>query len=294
MLDEATPHPGNTEVSKAVYELPIELYKVWQVTATPSAASTTSRRCDVCDVDIDLRHGGEFNWNRHIESKAHKRNARMPPKKPNKSIMSFFPKFTPKRKEAVAPLTTSGSEATGSSTNIESVVSAPCSPAAETPGSAPTANVSMPDITLEKHAEPMSEDDEIILVKHIPPAVPQPSSLVPIIAQPHPILARLQRAAETLPLGVPAGCADDVLAQFKHLPQKPSDGSDPWEVVDPILNNLIGYGASKLQIAQLVRRGKYGMTSFCTWINACVIDLGIDIRLLEEKLERLIDAMKFL
>ena len=71
-------------------------------------------------------------------------------------------------------------------------------------------------------------------------------------------------------------------------------GQDPWESLDPALNIAIGYSVSVEEIARIIRRGGYGMDGMYRWLDKCVVELKVDEKLLEMKIQRLIDAMVLL
>lgn len=72
-------------------------------------------------------------------------------------------------------------------------------------------------------------------------------------------------------------------------------GEDPWEsVIDPSLNRVIRFGTTTHQIADILRRGPFGIDGFCRWITICMAELKIPPGLLEGKLERIFDVLKLL
>ena len=110
------------------------------------------------------------------------------------------------------------------------------------------------------------------------------------------LIQRLHDLTSCLSTAIPIASDTDVLACFKDSPGlSVIPGEDAWEtVVDPLLNRTIGFGRQTTEIAQFIRRGCFGMDGFCAWIEICINELGIDASLLEMRLERVFDAMKFL
>ncbi|KDR81053.1 hypothetical protein GALMADRAFT_91766 [Galerina marginata CBS 339.88] len=63
-------------------------------------------------------------------------------------------------------------------------------------------------------------------------------------------------------------------------------------MVDQALNRVIGYGATVDEISMLIRRGQFGMDGLCCWLEKCVSTLRIEEVLLENKVNRLVEAMR--
>jgi hypothetical protein len=86
-----------------------------------------------------------------------------------------------------------------------------------------------------------------------------------------------------------------VLAQFlAPLVIDPDEYEDAWEMVDETLNSVIGYGASVAAVAAIIQRGRFGMNGLCDWLDMCILQYGIDPKLLEGKVQCLLDAMRLL
>jgi hypothetical protein len=65
------------------------------------------------------------------------------------------------------------------------------------------------------------------------------------------LMTNLAGQIKRLPDSVPeANDGDDILA-FAHEPVLPS-GLDAWEILDPMLNRAVGYGATAEQVAGYV------------------------------------------
>ena len=101
----------------------------------------------------------------------------------------------------------------------------------------------------------------------------------------------LRNATESLPESVPLAIAADTLAQFSGDPSLGEDDEDTWQMVDQALNQIIGYGATVHEISTLIRRGEFGMDGLCCWLEKCVSTLRIEEVLLENKVNRLVEAM---
>ena len=104
----------------------------------------------------------------------------------------------------------------------------------------------------------------------------------------------LHNATNSLPDTVPLATAADTLAQFSADPIIDGDDEDAWQMVDRTLNRIIGYGATIEEISALIRRGKFGMDGLCIWLEKCVSTLRIEEALLENKVNRLVEAMVLL
>jgi len=189
----------------------------------------------------------------HIDSAAHKTNARKAAAIPTKKISSFFTKTV-----------------------------------------TPTASSSTSTLAL--------------VPAHLFPKLPirQPLQLAPLLSDLHPVkfgeeasdpttlLNWFKAAIDSLPLVVPIGIDSDDLAAFSGNPAAligPDD--EPWEILDQVLNRLVGYGATPEGIRSIIRRGQFGMDGMYKWVKACIEDLHIDEPLLEGKIQRLIEAMEF-
>lgn len=70
------------------------------------------------------------------------------------------------------------------------------------------------------------------------------------------------------------------------------EGDEAWIYLDPILNNVLGFGKTAADIALSVRRGALGVEGVFMFLLACVEEIGIGAGLLEGKVERLCDALE--
>lgn len=104
------------------------------------------------------------------------------------------------------------------------------------------------------------------------------------------LLADLRYAALQLPQTVPEAQDDDVLAQFATKPLEKT-ATDAFEVLDPILNNALGWAATEEEMAKIVRRGAKGVEGLCQYMECFVVDYGVPGVLLEGKITTLLKAM---
>jgi hypothetical protein len=129
---------------------------------------------------------------------------------------------------------------------------------------------------------------------------PSPSNQTSTSATPtaHPLITRLCALSSQLPEDIPIGQESDPFAIFSGDPQESivaNSNDDPWEyVVDPALNRVIGFGVSARQIADIIKRGPFGIDGFCQWIKICMVELEVSPVLLEMRLVRVFDALKLL
>jgi hypothetical protein len=110
------------------------------------------------------------------------------------------------------------------------------------------------------------------------------------------LLSRLRVLTKNLPLSVPIGRPDEPLACFAVNPKDLiQPGQDAWEdIIDPTFNRVVGFGMTIIDIAQVIRRGEYGMDGFCNWTSSCLEHLNIAPSLLEIRLDRVMQAMMHL
>jgi hypothetical protein len=112
------------------------------------------------------------------------------------------------------------------------------------------------------------------------------------LSAPTTLLNWFKAAIDSLPLVVPVGIDSDELAAFSGNPAAligPDD--EPWEILDQVLNRLVGYGATPEGISSIIQRGQFGMDGMYNWVQACIEDLHIDEPLLEGKIQWLMEFM---
>ncbi|GJE96106.1 hypothetical protein PsYK624_122990 [Phanerochaete sordida] len=226
----------------------------------------STRRCDACNRDITIGLGGEHNWTEHLRSKQHKNavSAAADPKKATK-LTNWLVK-----KSAAAPAV------------VRTVTAGPARLSSTLPAKALGGQTGkqtvVPDV-VDLTQEPAEDED-----------LPSPLAT----ASP-PLIARLREAIQRLPSTVPLAQPQDILARFAGSPRDAIPaGEDVWEVLDQVLNNVIGYDTSTADVAGFIRRGPHGVDALCRWIEECIVDLKIAEALLEGKVNKVIDAIHLL
>jgi hypothetical protein len=201
----------------------------------------------------------------HLNSKSHLDKEQV--KSSNKSIKNFFRKLSrsPTRKDASshqAQLPTAG-------------------PLRTLSGDTPSIT-SPPGFSIAQHA-----------LFETPIAPPTQDPVLPVDAL--ALISQIRHQAEFLPNSVPEATALDALAIFVSNVTLDITGQDgPWEVVNKILHLALGYNSSVEELSKLIRRGPYSVLAFTCWIEACIRDVGIDGVLLEDRLARMLQAVKAL
>ncbi|KAG8916076.1 hypothetical protein FRC02_004238 [Tulasnella sp. 418] len=112
------------------------------------------------------------------------------------------------------------------------------------------------------------------------------------------VLAPLQLAITKLPDTVPVGGPNDTMALFGQDPSALVSADIPddevWETVDPVLKNLLGFGKTSAEISSMIRRGHYGMDGMCRFFEYLVCERGLNVGLLEGKVDRVMQAISLL
>ena len=89
------------------------------------------------------------------------------------------------------------------------------------------------------------------------------------------LINQLRAVTQSLPNSITIGIEDDVLAQFlQPLVVDPNECDDAWEMIDKILNGVIGYDMSVAGVTTIIRRGSLGMDGMCDWLEACISKHG--------------------
>jgi hypothetical protein len=100
------------------------------------------------------------------------------------------------------------------------------------------------------------------------------------------LLDLLKAVIDSLPTEVPYGIDSDDLAIFSGSPcAYVQQDNKAWENLDPLLNQVIGYGATPEIISLRIRRRKFGMDGMYTWLKVCIEELNISEGLLEGKIK---------
>ncbi|KAG6907022.1 hypothetical protein DXG01_010891 [Tephrocybe rancida] len=230
---------------------------------TPSEFNASStRHCDVCDIEVRIGFGGESNWAAHTASTAHKRNKQFPRSK-NTSITSFFPKPGPSHTSTRSLLSTS-------IPRLKSTL--------------PTTSSSEPVPTIEEVEEPVifSFDD----------------LSTPLVARSRNSCTSIENVRElargllpTVPLAAPG----DWIASFASEPHwDVLEHESAWEMMEAVLNHAIGYNATTEDVSRLIRRGDLGVEALCSWLEKCVGVYRVEECLFEKKLDRICDALRSL
>ncbi|KAG6818758.1 hypothetical protein H0H93_002077, partial [Arthromyces matolae] len=222
---------------------------------------SSSRRCDVCNVDVKISFGGEANWVAHENSEAHKRKEHAPR---NRSITSFFSKNSP------------ASTLPRASTSI------------------PRLKSTLPSSLLP----PVIEEDNQSMISGVQVGINDSPSQSGNATN---SVLEQQRTTQTrqlmvhLPKTVPEASLDDWISQFTSEPEWDEKEYDSaWEMMEAKLNHAIGYSATAEDISKYVRRGKHGVEGLCDWLDLCSARFGVDESLYEGKLCRLEDAIRIL
>ncbi|KAJ6549197.1 hypothetical protein B0H10DRAFT_2242974 [Mycena sp. CBHHK59/15] len=103
----------------------------------------------------------------------------------------------------------------------------------------------------------------------------------------------------TLPSSVPAAQNGDLISTFAVDPTTPIlPGQDAWEdVIHGLFNCLLLNGAhhkNTVELSGVIRRGPLGMNGFFSWLEICFNQLHISPAMVENRVERIIQAMMLL
>ncbi|KAJ6583761.1 hypothetical protein B0H10DRAFT_1949697 [Mycena sp. CBHHK59/15] len=128
----------------------------------------------------------------------------------------------------------------------------------------------------------------------VPPLVPLPGEDLGEI-----LLSRLQAVISTLPSSVPAAQNGDLISTFAVDPTTLIlPGQDAWEdVIHGLFNCLLLNGAhhkNTVELSGVIRRGPLGMNGFFSWLEICFNQLHISPAMVENRVERIIQAMMLL
>lgn len=231
----------------------------------------TTRYCDICNRTVTVGLGGDLNFGQHEMSKDHQKKLKekSSSKLKDVALTRFF------RRKSSSPK--------------------PSTPHLAGPSRLSTSSIKT-SVTL--CSEPIDIDS--LVNERLSPAMPDINVVTDnrstLSGSGQTLIRRLSTMTSRLSSAIPIALETDVLARFKDSPLLAVlPNEDPWEsVIDPLLNQTIGFGVQSTEIAQFIRRGPMGMDGFCRWIEICLMDLKIDASLLEMRLERVFDAMKIL
>lgn len=111
------------------------------------------------------------------------------------------------------------------------------------------------------------------------------------------LLFRLRQLADALPAHIPIGGCFDPIGQVVSndiaslLSASGDPDLDPYEVIDPILNNAFGYNKTHDDLVAMISRGPFGIHGLCDWIEGVISTHRVDPVLFEPRLERLTRAL---
>jgi len=108
------------------------------------------------------------------------------------------------------------------------------------------------------------------------------------------LLQRLHFISQNLANDVLEATENDVLALFGEDPasfDSPDINSeDLWEeILNPVMKGILGWG-DEVDAASVVRRGERGMSALFRFVRYFILQRGVDERLFEGKLSKLLDA----
>ncbi|KAH7907202.1 hypothetical protein BJ138DRAFT_1104514 [Hygrophoropsis aurantiaca] len=110
------------------------------------------------------------------------------------------------------------------------------------------------------------------------------------------LINELRLASVRLPGSVPVGTPGDLIANFSTDSAILVDPNiaDVWETVDPMLNQLVGWGKTDEDISMMLRRGEKGLAGLIDFLEYFVVQRGVKGALLEGKVQRIIRAVDIL
>jgi hypothetical protein len=109
------------------------------------------------------------------------------------------------------------------------------------------------------------------------------------------LLRQLKDAERTMGSNIPVGQQGDEIAAYGKVSAMaqclniPND--EVWEVVNPGLDRLLGFGRALDDIQSIVRRGPLGVLGLLEYLTYLVEEKGVDGGLIEGKINVLIDAI---
>ena len=76
-----------------------------------------------------------------------------------------------------------------------------------------------------------------------------------------------------------------------HLVSLNVPNEDVWELADPILNWVLGFGRMHANLQVLVQQNRVGVVGLCNFIEYLLVKKCVSLILLEGKIERLVKAI---
>ncbi|KAL1658019.1 hypothetical protein GGF50DRAFT_68089, partial [Schizophyllum commune] len=122
---------------------------------------------------------------------------------------------------------------------------------------------------------------------------PQSPCLAPGRQYARQLLNRLRTKIESMPDTIPLSANGDKLHEFVSGDFTVNSPAEAWEVLDPALNRIFGYGTTAESAAAIIRRGDYGMSGVVRIMEIFVENYeGIDGALLEGKIQCMVEAIE--
>lgn len=240
--------------------------------------------CPLCGSIVKVGTGGHKNLANHQTSKDCKKKASMKQNKPG--ALNPFQSWLLK-KPSKTPAQVNAPPRLGQTSNSNRIPK----PAIEVLNESDEEITPVESNTQRPRPGPSTMRRDPSIEHAAAPPIPQ----LPIPLRQCPtLLHELKLAAKELPLDVPLASETDELAVFAvPLQVAPADIPDLWETtVDPMLNRLVGFGRTSIDIEDCIRRGAFGMDGLCNWLEAAVLKYGIDVTLLEGKIRRILTAVQ--
>lgn len=112
----------------------------------------------------------------------------------------------------------------------------------------------------------------------------------------HCLLKSLVMYSTNLPQSIPLGVPSDLIAGFSQAPASHLvQGKEAFhQVASQTYREAFGNDRTPIEIASMIRRGRYGMDGFCSWTAACLNDMLIPSELMVPTLELVISALQHL
>ena len=110
------------------------------------------------------------------------------------------------------------------------------------------------------------------------------------------IVDRLRQASKRINLNIPIAEEGDEISTYAgrgnaeaHCAGVSND--EVWEVINPGLDRLLGFGRPRNEIQSIIRRGPNGIDGFCNYLEYLIAEKGLKGGLIEGKVSALIDAI---
>ena len=110
------------------------------------------------------------------------------------------------------------------------------------------------------------------------------------------IVDRLRLAAQTIKLDIPIAEEGDEISMYAGRANAEAhcigvDDEEVWEIINPALDRLLGFGRPMNEIQSIIRRGPKGIDGFCEYLQYLIAEKGLKGGLIEGKVSVLIDAI---